>query len=78
MIDYNKLKELLYNNPNLSDVEIAKQYVEIYPEILNEINLDTLRRKINFLRELPSDFSMMPYSLVKLAFERYLDRKSVV
>ena len=78
MIDYNKLKELLYNNPNLSDVEIAKQYVEIYPEILNEINLDTLRRKVNFLRELPSDFSMMPYSLVKLAFERYLLEKKII
>ncbi|MCM8767929.1 MAG: metallophosphoesterase [Candidatus Omnitrophica bacterium] len=78
MLDYNEIKNLLYKYPNASDSEIADKLIEKNPDLLNEYQKDTIRRKISFIRELPLDFSYIPAEVFDVAIERFLLEKKIV
>ena len=76
MINWNLLKSLIYKYPEATDKEIAEKLVEKQPELLDEYKLDSIRRKIATIREIPPDFSSLPKDLLVVAIEKYLlDRK---
>jgi len=78
MLDYMKIRDIIYKYPDLNDNEIAEKLIKDNPDILDSYQKDTIRRKVNFLRELPPDFTYIPPQLFSTAIERYLLEKKIV
>jgi len=72
------LQQYVEHYPDLSDSQLAKKVIGEHPELLENYREDSIRRKINFLRELPPDLTRIPPRLLRRALEEFLLEKKLI